>query len=126
MLWLPLIAAAIWIGARWITPKVDPSVPTPAALSERLPANGMALVTFGAEWCAACKTLDPEVATFAQQHPEVRVITIDVDSEGALAQHYQIRAIPVMLLFRDGQLVDHYTGVKRSAGLSDWVAQSSP
>ncbi|TVR44057.1 MAG: thioredoxin [Planctomycetota bacterium] len=121
MLWIPLIAVALWLGARWITPKMDASQPTPSALSEHLQATGFTLVSMGAEWCGACRRLDPEITALSAARPEVRVIKIDIDADPAIAQHYQVRMIPAMLLFRDGELVDHHVGVRSVAGLKRWI-----
>ena len=122
MLWMPLVAVLVWLGARWITPSMNAEAgPPPPELAQQLPAEGFALVEMGATWCPACRVLKPEVSAFAAAQPQITVIEIDIDEEPAVPNHYAVRAIPVMLLFKDGEMIDHFAGVKRQAALNDWL-----
>lgn len=70
------------------------------------------LVDFSAEWCGPCKALGPilhEVAAHMGQR--VRIIKIDVDRNPAISQHYQVMAVPTMILFRAGEIRWRQSGV---------------
>ncbi|MDA0195753.1 MAG: thioredoxin [Bacteroidetes bacterium] len=70
------------------------------------------LVDFWAEWCGPCHTLSPiikEVAAEMADH--IKVIKINVDKNQAVANKYQIRSIPTMILFKKGKPVWRQSGV---------------
>ncbi|MEM7465893.1 MAG: thioredoxin [Pseudomonadota bacterium] len=81
-------------------------------------APGLALVDFWAEWCGPCRTLGPIVETVAEQNQEsLRVFKVNVDDHPELPQRYDIRGIPTLLLFQDGELVDRVVGVQPAAAI---------
>ena len=70
------------------------------------------LVDFWAEWCGPCKLIAPLLDEIAKEKGEaVKVAKVDVDQNQALSARYNIRAIPTLLFFKDGQLRDQVTGM---------------
>ena len=74
-------------------------------------ANVPVLVDFWAQWCGPCRTMAPTVDTVAEEYAgRLKVGKVDVDSNGGTAMRYQIRSIPTLLLFKNGQVVGQCVG----------------
>ncbi len=69
------------------------------------------LVDFWAPWCAPCRMLAPTVEDVAGQYTGRAVVgKVNVDENQAIASRYNIRGIPTLLLFRDGQVQEQVVG----------------
>ncbi|HEY1582027.1 MAG TPA: thioredoxin [Chthoniobacterales bacterium] len=70
------------------------------------------LVDFWAEWCGPCKMIAPILDEIAKEKAgSLKVGKVNVDHNQSLSARYGIRAIPTLLLFKDGQLRDQVTGM---------------
>ena len=72
--------------------------------------NEVVFVDFYANWCGPCKMLAPSIEKLAEEHPEVKVVKIDVDQETSLAMQYQVQSIPTLITFKNGQPVARQLG----------------
>jgi thioredoxin 1 len=79
------------------------------------------LVDFYADWCGPCKTMEPVLAEFARETPGVDVVQVNVDDDSGLAREYNISAIPALLLFHKGELIDRSVGVRSKAALKSMI-----
>lgn len=73
-------------------------------------AKGKVLVDFFATWCGPCKMLTPVLEKIANEHEDLTVLKIDVDEVPDVASKYDIRSIPTLILFENGQPVDMKLG----------------
>jgi len=70
------------------------------------------LVDFWAPWCGPCKTLGPMLEKLeAEYDGKWRLVKVNVDENQELAAHFQVRSIPHVMAFADGQPVDQFVGV---------------
>ena len=69
------------------------------------------LIDFWAAWCGPCRALAPTVDQIAEEYKgQVKVGKLDVDANSGLSARFQIRGIPTLLLFKDGQVKEQLVG----------------
>jgi thioredoxin 1 len=92
---------------------------------EVLNADMPVLVDFWAEWCVPCKTIAPildEVAT--EYSGKLKVVKLDVDQNKDSAGKYQVRGIPTLILFKEGELEANKVGVVTKSQLVAFIESS--
>lgn len=69
------------------------------------------IVDFWADWCRPCHMLSPTVEEIAREHAgKVKVVKLNVDQNMNVPGRFNIRGIPTLLLFKDGQVADQIVG----------------
>lgn len=93
-----------------------------SSFSEIINQNKPVLVDFYAEWCGPCKMMTPILKQVKDNLGQrVSVIKIDVDKNQQLAAKYQVRGVPTLMLFKNGQLLWRQSGVVQKRELIDLI-----
>lgn len=86
--------------------------------------TGVVLVDFWAEWCGPCRRLAPTVDQLASDFDgRAKVGKLDVDANPNIAARFQIRGIPTLLIFKNGQLADTVVGLASKEDLAGRLEQ---
>jgi len=81
-------------------------------------ADGITLVDFWAPWCGPCKMQTPILeGMVAKVESDVKIAKVNVDEAAQTAGKYGVRAIPTILIIKDGQPVQQMVGLQQEAAL---------
>jgi thioredoxin 1 len=82
--------------------------------------KGISIIDFWAPWCGPCITMAPALEAFAATNGEkVKVFKLDVDDNPKTAEKYQIRSVPTIIFFKDGEPVDITAGAMSESALQE-------
>lgn len=70
----------------------------------------LVLVKFTGEWCPPCRALQPTLEAIARDRADLVVLSVDVDSEQAVAERYGVRSLPTLIAFRQGKPAGQLVG----------------
>ena len=89
---------------------------------EVLNSDQPAIIDFWAEWCAPCRAISPIIKELAEQYgDQVKIVKMDIDAHPNTPGKYGVRAIPTVLAFKGGQVVDQLQGARPKGDFEEMV-----
>lgn len=86
----------------------------------------IAIIDFWAEWCMPCIALAPVFESLSEKFKNITFAKVNVDDNAGLAEKFDIDAIPCLLVFRKGRLVDRIIGARGKEELEKQLKKLLP
>ncbi|VEG89992.1 thioredoxin family protein [Legionella spiritensis] len=93
-------------------------------LEQLVTTSDIVFVDFWADWCAPCKDFARIYANIAKQYPDVTFASVNIQLEEKLAETFQIRSIPHLIVFKQGIIIYSESGNMPESALKELVEQA--
>ena len=94
-----------------------------AEVAERAPVP--VLVDLWATWCGPCRMVSPALERLAiERAGELKLVKVDVDQAPRLSQRFEVRAVPTLMVLRDGEVLARQPGAAPEPALRNWLDQA--
>lgn len=91
---------------------------------ETLHGKDMVIVDFWAPWCGPCKSFAPVYESLSEKYPDMTFAKVNTEEEQELAQHFQIRSIPTLMIFREQVGIFSQPGALPASALEEIIKKA--
>src|SRR3954453_21697201 len=92
--------------------------------AEVIESDQPVLVDFTAAWCPPCRAMNPILDQMAAERDDIKIVSVDVDSEQELASQWGVMGMPTFLLFHNGRPIHQLVGSRPRKRLEAEPAQA--
>jgi len=85
-------------------------------------ANGITLLKFHAPWCSPCKVMAATLAQIISKFPGISVKSVDIDNDPTQAADYDVRAIPTLILLKNGAQAGRLVGAHSEKEIESFLS----
>jgi thioredoxin 2 len=83
------------------------------------------LVDLWATWCGPCRMVSPALEQLATERAgQIKLVKVDVDAAPRLSQRFEVRAVPTLMVFRNGEMISRQAGAAPVPALRSWLDQA--
>jgi thioredoxin 1 len=84
----------------------------------------VSLKDFYADWCGPCKTQDPILEEIVEDYPDIEFEKVNVDEEQDVANEYQVRSLPTVVVENDDGIVQRFVGVTQRDDIEEALQEA--
>ena len=89
--------------------------------NEVMDSDKPVLLDFWASWCGPCRMVVPIVEEIAEERPDIKVGTVNVDEQPELASQFHVMSIPTLVVMKNGKIVNQAVGARPKQQILDML-----
>lgn len=97
---------------------------TSTSFENFLNKRGITFIDFWAPWCGPCKSFSKTFKMVSQNHPDICFATVNTEMESELAEIFEIRSVPHLIVIKDGVVIYSDSGVLSKKSLEELIVQA--
>lgn len=91
---------------------------------ETVTSNDFVIIDFWAPWCGPCRSFAPTYEKVSEDHPNIVFAKVNTEDEREIAQHFQIRSIPTLMIFREKVIIFSQPGAMPEGSFRELVQKA--
>lgn len=91
---------------------------------EAVNSDKKVLIDFWAAWCGPCKMIAPALEEIAAERSDIKVCKVNVDEQSELAKKFQVMSIPMLVVMKNGKVVQKTIGAQPKASIEKFVDEA--
>jgi len=126
LVWVGFIQANMTAGSRKKENQMANQITDGNFEQEVIQSEVPVLIDFWAPWCGPCRAMGPVIDELSEEYAgQVKIVKMNVDENSATPGKYGIRAIPTLILFKDGEVVDQSTGAVSKSSIKEMITKKA-